>query len=465
LIRSRFPLYATTAVLAFACGPSRPKAASAEFPTLAAAEHRWSIGLASDGNASGRDIALIDDHDLVVVGSFEQSLTVAGRVLHSAGESDGFVARLAPGGELLWLKRLGGVGHDGVQVVAADAQGRVAFAGLLSDGATLDAATLLPSAVPPDRPTAFVASLDADGTLRWLKLLRSTTYASIADLAFAADGSLIAVGYFGGTLQIDERRLSSAGAHDAVVARFGKEGALLWARRAGGTGADQAHAVAVSGERLLVVGGFAVRAQFGSEVLESQGGGQDAFVVSLDQEGGVTGVESHGGEGNDAAFALAVGATGAYCVAGSFSGAATFGGAELQSRGESDVFVGCYRPDDTHIWSRSLGGPRGDRAQALGLHAGHVVVAGTFAEAGRFAGETLTSTGAHDVFAVKLTVEGEPVWARGFGSAGQESVGGVVVDSTGGVAIAGTFARRISFGGEEIAARGMLDGFAARFMQ
>lgn len=453
--------------LQLACGSSRPRSRAQDFPSLATGQYRWSLGLASDGNVAGRDLALLAGGDLLVVGSFEQSLSVGARAMHSAGDSDGFLARITPGGETVWAERVGGPGSDALLAVASDAGGGAAIAGLVAADARFEDNPLAPPTATqpdPEGAVAFVASIDSGGALRWIRYLDCTAYAAVVDLTFAPDGSLLAAGYFNGTVTVGAHSLSSAGAQDVLAVRFAADGNPLWARRAGGSGADQAQAVACASERVLLVGGFARRALFDGTQVEVTGRGQDAFIATLDLDGAVLGVASYGGDRDDVAFAVASDAEGGYCVAGSFGGTASFGGDDLDARGQSDVFLACYARDGTHRWSQSMGGNGSDELRALDVRGKDLAIAGTFSGTGRFGGQELTSAGGHDVFVAKLGLTGDAVWARSFGSAGQEDIGGLAVEAEGGLAIAGTFSRRISFGGAELAARGMLDGFVARLM-
>lgn len=447
------------------CGSSRPRSATQDYPTLATGEHRWSLGLGGPGNDAARDIAVLPSGDLIVVGSFEQTLTVAKRTTRAAGDTDGFVARLTPKGDAVWLKRVGGERSDTVLAVTVAADGNIAVAGLATPDATYeDAALPAPSKTAPESSgtVAFVAVLDQAGALRWIRYLESTIYASVADLCFSGDGSVVAVGHFGGTVDIGERRLSSAGKHDAVAASFSRDGRVRWARRAGGAGADLAEAVTCAPDRVRIAGGFTQHALVGSEELDGHGGGQDAFVATLDSNGAVLDAEAYGGEGNATAFAMVEANDGAYCIAGSFTKEANFGGDDLEARGQSDVFLACFAADGTHRWSKGLGGSGDDHARALALRGTDMVIAGTFSGSADFGGRELTSVGGNDLFATKLGPDGEAIWSRSFGAAGQDDVGGVALEAGGGLAMAGTFDQRISFGGDALTARGMLDGFATR---
>lgn len=70
---------------------------------------QWGKRFGGAGNERVTAIAATPDGGVVLVGSFDQSFTfgASGTELESAAESDIFVARLDPGGALIWQRRFG----------------------------------------------------------------------------------------------------------------------------------------------------------------------------------------------------------------------------------------------------------------------------------------------------------------------------------------------------------------------
>lgn len=84
------------------------------------------------------------------------------------------------------------------------------------------------------------------------------------------------------------------------------------------------------------------------------------------------------------------------------------------------------------VWSRSFGGPGdqwGSSIVADGVE--NLYVTGGFDSTAIFGTYNLTTQGGHDVFLAKLTVQGDVVWARPFGGAGDEFGGSVAADAFG----------------------------------
>lgn len=100
----------------------------------------------------------------------------------SAGNTDAFVARLDPGGRVVWIRQFGTPASDAATALVLDDAG-VVVAGLASGW--LDGG-------PPSPPSVFVAAFDLEGERRWLRQLPSAT--AVWGLAADGDGALYLAG-------------------------------------------------------------------------------------------------------------------------------------------------------------------------------------------------------------------------------------------------------------------------------
>ncbi|HSN25687.1 MAG TPA: hypothetical protein VLT45_05360, partial [Kofleriaceae bacterium] len=139
---------------------------------------RWRLPIDSTGWSLVTSVAPIAG-GVVVGGSFQGTLRAANSVVASAGNTDGFVARIGRDGALAWLVRLGGPGADAVQGVAARGD-RIAIAGTFSPAADILGEPL--ASVDEQLPfaDAFAATLDGRGKRTW-----SATWGSRLDDAVA----------------------------------------------------------------------------------------------------------------------------------------------------------------------------------------------------------------------------------------------------------------------------------------
>src|SRR5690606_9918666 len=106
----------------------------------------------------------------------------------------------------------------------------------------------------------------------------------------------------------------------------------------------------------------------------------------------------------------------------------------------NDAFLVKLSPEGKVLWARRGGGAAVDSARDLAMDAsGNIYVTGRFGETATFGASTLTSVGRNDVFLVKYSPEGEVLWARSGGGAGEDWAYSVVVDAGGDAYLAGDF--------------------------
>ena len=158
-------------------------------------------------------------------------------------------------------------------------------------------------------------------------------------------------GYFQGTVDFDPGpgtvNLTSAGGTDIFVAKYTKNGSLVWARRMGGSGLDYGYAIALGLDgSVYTTGYFSGTAQFAPgppAVTLTSAGGTDVFVSKLDGSGNLVWARRMGGSSADRGLGIAVASDDSVYTSGYFQGTANFdpagGACNLASAGNSDVFV------------------------------------------------------------------------------------------------------------------------------
>src|SRR5436309_1136933 len=172
----------------------------------------------------------------------------------------------------------------------------------------------------------------------WAKRFGGTSADVAQGVAVDSSGNIVVAGYFTGAVDFGRGTLTSAGSYDVFVAKYAVDGTPLWTKRLGGTGVDQARAVAVDGSgNVAVVGLFQGTANFGGASL-TQGGSwtYDMFVAKYaGSDGHFLWAERFGATPSPGGFvenmpnAVAADGSGNVFVTGDFRGSITFGGAAL----------------------------------------------------------------------------------------------------------------------------------------
>ena len=393
--------------------------------------------------------------------------------------------------ERSWAKGMGGTELDTLSTVAAVADGSVAaagdFVGTAVFGAGEPGQTFFTSGGEED---AFVARFEEDGSLGWVRHGESVKGVSSIDIAADEDGSFlytgswIGVNLFLNAGEPDERGLSSNGSDDLFLARYGNDGSLEWAVRAGGPGSDTSRSVALlSDGSAYLTGRYQDQAVFGpgepGEITLNGSGEGDAFLAHYHADGTLDWVVSAGGADRDFGVALAVMPDDCVVLAGSYIGSITLGAGEpnettLTGSSFENSFLARYNADGTLAWAEPMGSDNKDQPGGLVvLSDGSIVIAGGFRETARFGVGTsnqidLVSTGRFDHYLARFTEDGKLVWAVQAGGDRQDIVRGLAVLADDSVLMGGAFSGTATFGlGEpnelSLTSNGKLDGFFAQF--
>jgi hypothetical protein len=268
--------------------------------------------------------------------------------------------------------------------------------------------------------------------------------------AIDAQGNLILVGSFTGTVDFGGGPLASAGSNDVFVAKFTAEGKHLWSNRYGNANDQQGLAVAVDGDgNLIVTGKFDGSIDLGGETLASAGS-KDVFLAKLNKDGGHIWSKAFGDGVEQVGKAVAVDAQGNIAICGSFQGSMSFGGGNLTSGGSYDVFLAAFDPSGTRRWDKRFGDTNAQECDAVGMDVdGNVVITGRFAGQVGFGKALLTSGGGFDVYVAKFGSDGAIAWNQSFGSSGDQIGKSLAIGPDGGVVIGGSFSGTVNFGGGE----------------
>lgn len=418
-----------------------------------------------DGLAQyGRAIAVDAEENVVIVGSFSGTIHFGGDPLVGEGDDDVFIAKLGKGGEHIWSKRFG----DGiVQVsqlakgVAVDGEGNVLVTGAFGGTIDFGAGEPMQSAGSQD---LFVVKLSSAGDLIWQGRFGDTYNQRGEAIAADAQGNITVCGSFEGALDFDMDPISSQGGYDTFVVSFDPNGNVRWKKRFGDSAMQYCEGVAVSqGGDVLMTGQFSGSITFQSTL--SSPTDPDSYVAKLDKDGNILWGIALSGPQTQRALAVAVGADDSVAVAGYAMSSITVDNKTLPSTGASDVFVLKLSPEGKLLWGDTYGDVSDQKAEAVALDAeGNVFVAGDFGGSIDF-GPPLAADGtSDDMFVAKLaSASGEHIWSRKLGEADNQYATSVAIGPTGSVYVGGYMNGSMNLGGGLIKTQGSFDVFLGRF--
>ncbi|HEY3319275.1 MAG TPA: MBG domain-containing protein [Planctomycetota bacterium] len=240
---------------------------------------------------------------------------------------------------------------------------------------------------------------------------------------------------------------TSAGGNDAFITRYNADGTYVWTRTFGGASNDAGYAIAVAGTTVYVTGGFdSANAGLGGSGTLSTTGSTDSFILALNaSDGSQIWQQKFGGTGSDNARAIAL-SDGKVLIAGYFGSpdAGVNGTGSLAQAGGWDAFVlALNAADGTEAWKLGFGGTQYDTALAIAASSGVVYVTGEFSATANIYGigsGSMTSTGGANTYIWAMNIsDGSKIWMKQFGGNNGNDVGRGIAVSGSNLYVAGSF--------------------------
>jgi outer membrane protein OmpA-like peptidoglycan-associated protein len=264
----------------------------------------------------------------------------------------------------------------------------------------------------------MIAKVNSKGRVLWKKRFGGTGYDEAFDVKMTRDGGFIIVG---GT---ESSVYGIKGGKDFLVLRLDALGAQLWAKSFGGSGNDIARAVEVFEDgSCLVVGETSSKDGNVSKPYN----GIDGWMVRVDPKGNLLWEKSVGGKLNDQLNAIAKSLT----TTGTFEGAVyvvgtteSTDGVFRENKGKSDIAMMKVSLTGEVAWSKTIGGDNIDIAYGVATsYDGKVMIAGTTSSS---SGMVKSAHGtSNDIFVAHIDLTGNMVWSKSYGGSGEEGANGI----------------------------------------
>ena len=338
------------------------------------------------------------DHTLAggfVMAGCSSSLDGDASAVH--GDRDGWLVGVNADGTLLWQQAYGGHNADEFKAVRTVPDG-----GFIAAGYALSHDSAF-TAQHGDRDL-WVVRTNAEGSLLWQRVLGGSGRDEAYAVALAPDGGFIVVGM---TTNSDGNVQGSHGLWDGWVMKLDDTGELVWQRCLGGSQDDWLNGVEVMSDgRIMIIG---VTASSDGDVV-GQNGGEDAWVIALDPEGGTLWQRCMGSMYTERAYAVCAASGGDVVVVGT----------SMASLGDSAVFIDVgqvwlARLDATGqtLWQTLYGGNEYDVAYSVAPtdDGGFVLLGSSWS----FDDAVSHNQYGKDLWGLRVTDAGELLWERAFG--------------------------------------------------
>ena len=270
----------------------------------------------------------------------------------------------------------------------------------------------------------------------WMKSYGNANVDAVSDLTVDNQGNIYLVGSFSETLSLDEHSVVSAGNTDFYVAKLNPDGSLVWIKSGGSNAVERANAVAVDADgNVYVVGLSNDNTSFDGNAFPSRGA-KDGFLLKLDNNGNYQYVRTLGCFNDDNAYDVAVDGSGNVLVTGSFNYALQVGPLSFfqDARGGDDAFLVKFDSDGGILWSMTYAASSHDYGRRLACdNYDNIFLAGEFKGNLSMGGTNMQSTSDLNVFLAKFNSSGGVQWAVQRGASGNDSVKALAVTSAGDV--------------------------------
>jgi hypothetical protein len=288
-------------------------------------------------------------------------------------------------------------------------------------------------------------------------------------ISLDGSGNIYLTGPFTGTVDFDpgsgvENHVSN-GNWDIFLCKFDASGHFLWARTWGGSNNDRGSCVAVDKlNNVYVVGPFQGTVDFdpgaGSDIHTSNAGTMNnPFVSKFDCNGNFKWARTWGTvNGGSEAYSCTVDQSGYVYVVGDFSElngiAVDFDPGnsvdDHYCNGLFDAWISKFDSLGNFIWARTWGGDSYDDGPSVETDDGGIYDGGMFmslnCDFDPGPGTDIhSSNGDIDAFVSKFDFEGNHLWTRTWGAAGQDDAGKVISDYSGNLFIVGYYANTVDF--------------------
>jgi hypothetical protein len=308
----------------------------------------------------------------------------------------------------------------------------------------------------------FILKLDNTGDLVWVKQIGGSNHDNGESIKVDNSGNVYITGFFSGTVDFDPGpdtfNLTTSGNRNMFIQKLNDLGDLVWVKQIEGNDTNLGESVFIDNlENVYVTGYFEGAADFdpGPNTLSlNSNGGQDIFILKLDDSGNFVWAKQMGGNSFDMGESIAVDNLGNVYTTGFFEGAVDFDPGldtlKYSSNGDRDIFVQKLDNSGDLVWVKQMGGGGPDIGEALVLDTfGNIYTTGTF----RFSADfdpgfdtlLLNSNGDRDIFIQKLDNSGDLVWVKQMGGVFFDKGQSITVDDQGNIYTTGYFRGIVDF--------------------
>lgn len=367
-------------------------------------------------------------------------------------------AQIAPD----WVNGIGSTGGDNAYSITKDVSGNVIITGNFSGTTDFDPGPGVFNLTANSFGDGFLAKYSSTGSFLWAFALGGGDTDIGESVATDAAGNIYLGISFGMTIDMDPgpsvANFTSPGFSSSIIAKYNANGNYLWGFMLASPGSSGISAIQIDAAgNVFFTGSYHGTVDFDPGVAVNNlvsNGNSDIFFAKYDANGNYLFAKSVGAGAFDTGSFIELDGLGAILVSGYYRQTVDFdpgaGVANLTASGTlNDVFFAKYDASGNYLWARNLGATSNDIPGGMYVDASNnVIVAGGFQGTVDFdpgAGTVNLTSAGRDIFIAKYDPNGNYTWAKNIGSTGTETAYAITGDGSGGFYITGEFSTTVDF--------------------
>ncbi len=409
----------------------------------------WSHSFNSNnGSESVDDISHADNGNIWLVGEFQGTeFSVGGDTFEkhaNVGQNDVFIAAFSHDGEHVMSENFGSTGGTHTTALAMAKGSSPLVVGSYSKGGLDFGGGPLPYGSISD---SFLASFTPSGQFGWTTVTEGGDVVVIQAIDVANSDDIIVAGKFGGDdLTIGQITVASKmSGSDMFISRLDDTGSPVWLKTIGGNG--NVGGVAVDANESVFVSGsfYGPWLDFDGEQVASKSG-HDLFLAKMTADGAHSWTLSSAGAANWTLAPLAIDGDDSVLFGGTSKGQVSLGQLSVPGHGGEDWLVAKVDASGETVFLHTLGGATSDYLYSVKVDGeGYVYLAGTTtSKVFNTLGGTVLRQGYQDALVVKLSPNGDEIFAKNFGWSNAEfgsisSVTAMALDDNANLLLGGSY--------------------------
>jgi hypothetical protein len=444
--------------------------------TTKAQEFRWVSTIGTTNVDVAQGIRTDTEGNIYVFGTFrgkvdfDPGVGVFELSTNNSGETDPFFMKLDKDSNLIWAKNLRGKSTKTIKNLGIDKQGNVYIIGTFFNQVDFNTSTEVADTFfmtsgefnggTTTQSDCFISKYDKDGNFILAKSwgYKKSDFYATESLAIDGENNIYIAGFLTDTLDLGineaEDLIFPQKGKDGIIYKMNSEGVMLWKKHLPCKGDFHTTGIAVDNDGKSYVS-FHFKDTLdlvpGNEAFKIISGDvegtfkEDIGILKLDSDGTPLWVKTIGGAGVDKAENIMVVNNSELLICGTFTDTVDFdpGVAVNELKGRIiDIFVLKLTKDGDYIWAKNLGGPATESSPRMDIDdRGNIFLSGVFSnQIIKEVGDTLFSIRGRDLFVSKLNSQGNLSWIFNVGSYSSSDPAGFIASGTdGNIYLAGSF--------------------------